>query len=292
MMLQSYLASSSSINIPCHQRLACFVSGRIRKWHSKVQGPIPNDGSHLGHTTAAATAIRDMESSSASSSSSSSAFVRSVSLPTNEKNERNQHTARWKIPPPTWSIREMMSTTVQTPPQTAATTNDTTNNHNGDPNKHVVSSSSSSPTQSTSQLPPLNVLAKRALIHLDEQNDPSTVKQIQTDLDQIWNWIQQVRLFLERLEEGPGKHGLATNSTSLNDISINFSKLSDREIYDVARGVEHGAPSRPSMAQQTEADRKSVCNESEQVWLSFLKHKTTLVGGHSYFVIPTATTKS
>jgi len=108
----------------------------------------------------------------------------------------------------------------------------------------------------------LETLAKRSLIKLDAtENSPST-KQLRQDLNKMWNWIQQVRSVGEKHPE----------------LAQTMEKLTDRDIYDVPRGVDC-APVRSEQSRST--------HESEQVWRSYLEPKTDKVGGHSYFTIPT-----
>jgi len=100
----------------------------------------------------------------------------------------------------------------------------------------------------------LERLAKRAL--LDVRHLP--VEDLRQDLGNMLHMIRQVQSF-QPTEE-------------LNEV----------DLYDVPRGVQ----ATPLRKDDEETDER-VIQQEKQVWESFLKPKTTMVGAHSYFVIAT-----
>lgn len=133
---------------------------------------------------------------------------------------------KWTLPEPTWSVAEMM--------------------------KEAQKPSSEEPAS-------LKVLAKRSLIHLDE----SSIDEYTSDLNKMWNWIQQVR----RVGDG--------------DLKDTLDSLTEEDIYDKPRGVTK-ASARPDSGKDNVVDEESV-----SVYESLLEPKTERVGGHRYFSIPT-----
>ncbi|KAL7579548.1 hypothetical protein ACA910_007921 [Epithemia clementina (nom. ined.)] len=172
-----------------------------------------------------------------------------------------QRRTSWTIPRPTWSVQKMMDTSTTTPPQSEG---------EFDQKQQLQSS-----------LPPLKVLSRKSLIYLDDKRDSDRISELETDLEQTWTWIQQVRL--ETLIEGETEIGNEVGS-SISSLGCDLADLKVEDVYDLPRGVRRGAPTR-SHSMREEAN---AIKESKQVWRTFLEPRTKLVGGHMYFVIPTS----
>lgn len=95
-------------------------------------------------------------------------------------------------------------------------------------------------------------LARLALLDVSTMDEP----RLKQDLGNMMHMIQQVQSFQSR------------------------EQLTEFDLYDRPRGVTAAPVRDNSMSEKEET-------EGKRVWESFLKHKTTRVGAHSYFAIAT-----
>ena len=104
----------------------------------------------------------------------------------------------------------------------------------------------------------MEVLAKRALIDLDEI-DPQEQLQLRQDLGNMMHMIHQISEFS----------------------CPEMDSLTDADIYDAPQGVTETMVRRSSKPTQSDEE------EAKQVWESYLKPQTKIVGAHTYFEIAT-----